>query len=634
MLFDHAAEKKKKKLSTISILKDLWRFLKPLRNDIWIALFMAFLLQGFAVLQPVFWKQMIDGILHGSSMGFFVKIFIILILFTIVQNIVLMFRGRQGHHFQWKSRLLLEEGGFDKLLKFSIGQHIEQGSGIKFATYQTGVNGFTSIAQQLVYDVFPSVFTLLLTLTVLFFISWELALALSFAIVVRLWADIAYARKYIKEPSKKMHTTITARWAHMKEVTREIETVKQFGKEDFESNWLHQKFIDLRNLSNAIWLRAMTMQAARNISFNVFYYALILVAVYFIFQGRFTPGYIILFTTWGGMVTSAVNQLTSFERNFIDNMVNSEKLLEMLRKEPAIQDTDTVKIPEKIEGHILFKKMNFFYKEALEKLRDKDDEKNVKDFSVPLFQEFTLDIPEGKTTALVGHSGSGKSTLVKLLQRYYDVTGGQILFDDVDIRELSQKFLRNQIGIVPQDVRLFDGTLRENLVYGLENPEQVSEDNLIKVMNMACIDKFFDRLPNGLETEIGENGIKLSGGEKQRVGIARALLKDPTVLIFDEATSSLDSENEKLIQKAVKDVSQGRTTIIVAHRLSTIIHADKIVVLEKGKIVGEGTHKELMKTCVQYKKLVTIQMKDLLLSQMGEVTEEEVNLVLKDLSII
>ncbi|MFN7160454.1 MAG: ABC transporter ATP-binding protein [Candidatus Gracilibacteria bacterium] len=627
-------EQKKKKSSTLSILKDLWQFTKPMRGDMYYAVGLIFLAQGASIIQPVFWKQMIDAIVQKQSLDSLVIIFEILIGLALVQSILNYLRQSQAHRFRWKGRLLLEQYGFEKMLQFSIGQHIEQGSGIKFAIYQNGVSGFTNMIQQLLYDVFPAVFTLVITMTVLFFISWELGLLLTVAVIARLWADIRYTNKYVKKPMKNMIDHMNKRWSHMKEVTREIETVKQFGREEAEATWLHNKFKFLRDLSNSIWIPSMKMQNIRQFLFQVFYYSILFLGAYFIFTGRFTPGYILLFTSWGGMVVGAVRDLTNFERDFIDNLVNAEKLLEMLRKEPVVSDNVLTSVPDKIQGHIVFSKMNFFYKEALEKMKDENATATKVDISLPLFTDFDLEIPAGKTTALVGHSGSGKSTLMKLLQRYYDVTGGHIAFDNIDIRDLPLTFLRKHIGIVPQDVRLFDGSLKENLLYGVSNSKEVSEKELEKIIKMACIDKFLERLPNGLESQIGENGIRLSGGEKQRVGIARALLKDPTILIFDEATSSLDSENEKLIQKAIKDVSKGRTTIIIAHRLSTIIHADKIVVLDKGKIAGEGTHKELMKNCIQYKRLVTIQMKDLLAAQMGDVSEEEVHLVLKDLKII
>jgi ABC-type multidrug transport system fused ATPase/permease subunit len=260
-------------------------------------------------------------------------------------------------------------------------------------------------------------------------------------------------------------------------------------------------------------------------------------------------------------------------------------------REPVFSEQGNKKV---IEGDIVFSNVSFMYPKG----------------DVPIYDNLSFTIPHGKKTAFVGSSGSGKSTIVKLLLRAYDYTGGSIRIGSEELRTLDAYTLRHAIGYVEQHVDLLDETIKENILFGVEiKDKKEAESRLEDVAQHARITEFYHRLgEKKFDTLVGERGIKLSGGERQRVGIARAIIKNPEILIFDEATSALDTENEAKVMEAINDVSKGKTTIIIAHRLSTVRDADKIIVMDKGRVVGDGTHDELMISNEVYQNLVAHQM--------------------------
>jgi len=313
-------------------------------------------------------------------------------------------------------------------------------------------------------------------------------------------------------------------------------------------------------------------------------------AAYQVSQHKMSLGDFVLINAFMMQLFIPLNFLGFVYREMKGSLANIENFFTLLDKQPKIIDHPQARPLKITHGNIVFDQVSFYYQAERQ-----------------ILKHVSFEAKAGCKVAIVGESGSGKSTLVKLLFRFYDVSGGKISIDDQDIRLVTQQSLRQHIGIVPQDTVLFNDTLLENIRYGKPG---ATNDEVKRAITMAHLDDFINALPKGLTTLVGERGLKLSGGEKQRVAIARTILKNPPIIIFDEATSSLDSHSEQAILTAIKNVSKNHTSLVIAHRLSTITDADNIIVLVQGQIVEQGTHQQLLLKQGQYYKMWQIQQSD------------------------
>ena len=420
----------------------------------------------------------------------------------------------------------------------------------------------------------------------LFYLDWKLALIgmIIFPIIIYPLSSIG---KMIRRVTTKTQVTFGNLSSLLQETIAGARIVKAFGMESYEEKRFAQENEKLFRLTlkivstNAISSPLMDFLGGLGIA------AIISYGGYQVINGSSTPGTFFSFLAAIMLLYEPVKRIASVNNTVQQGIAAAERVFEIIDNEPSITDKPAAVPLAKITKKIEFKNVSFNYDE-----------------STPILKNINLSIGAGKLVAFVGVSGSGKTTLVNLIPRFYDVSDGTILIDGHDIREVTVESLRSQVGIVTQQTILFNDSIKNNIAYGDRGKD---DDAIIQAATAANAHKFIEALPSRYDSIIGEQGTKLSGGEKQRISIARALLKDAPILILDEATSSLDSESELEVQDALENLMQGRTTLMIAHRLSTIRKADIIVVLSAGEIVEMGTHDELFEKCGEYYRLYTLQ---------------------------
>jgi subfamily B ATP-binding cassette protein MsbA len=476
---------------------------------------------------------------------------------------------------------------FNHYTRLSVQYFDNNNSGYMIARITNNIGEVTRATSDSVRSFVREGFTAIGLLGYLAYANWRLALVfLAIAPVVAIM--VRYVGKRMKRLSRNMQDTVGDLTHITSEMVSGNRIVKSFGGEQYE----RKRFKDA-SLENRKQQRKLIMTVSLNnplmqlvISFalaGMMYLALMLMKTS-------SPGEFVGFFTAAFLLPKPIRQLSDANAEILRGIAAAESLFEVL-DEPAEIDTGDFEI-ERTQGRIEFKNLSFSYPGS----------------EMPALCNINLTIEPGQTVALVGASGGGKSTLINLLPRFYDYAEGQILIDGVDLKCFRLNSLRQQIAMVTQNVTLFNASVADNIAYGILQGAERS--HIQQAATDAYAMTFIEKMPQGLDTEIGENGVKLSGGQRQRLALARALLKDAPILILDEATSALDTESERYIQAALHRVMQGRTTLVVAHRLSTIEGADVILVMDKGQIVEQGSHEELLKQDGAYAKLYNMQFKD------------------------
>lgn len=441
------------------------------------------------------------------------------------------------------------------------------------------------------FEFLKYVFTAISYLVIAIRIDWKLTLGMFIVAPILMTTVKKYSKKLKKSGKERQEATGTLN-SKLQETLSGIRVIRAFATEKQEIRNFKKISLELKKVvMKTVGYNAKSNSVSEALNY-VMMAILLLFGGYRILRGRvFTTGDFLTIMSAIGSMYTPVRRSANIYNSLSTNIPSIGRIFEILDVVPEIADApDCIKF-EEFKSDITFENADFSYKDS--------DEKVLKNIN--------LIAKKGETVALVGNSGGGKSTLVNLIPRFFDVTGGKITIDGIDVKNYKIKSLRKKIGIVPQETFLFGGTILENIRYANQN---ASVEEVIEAAKMANAHEFIEKLEQGYETEIGERGIKLSGGQKQRISIARAILENPQILILDEATSALDNESEHLVQDALEKLMKGKTTFVIAHRLSTIINSDKIVVIQQGEIRETGTHEELLDKDGIYKSLYNKSFKN------------------------
>ena len=463
---------------------------------------------------------------------------------------------------------------FRHLFKMSLRYHLGRRTGELSRAIDRGVKAITFMLGMVLFNILPTIFEFVLVIAILLFnYPWPFAL-ITFVTIVGYALFTIIATEWRTEFRRMMNTEDNAVSAQAVDSLLNYETVKTFTNEPLEADRFNHALGRYQNaaVKSQVTLAALNFGQAAIVAVGVM--AIMIFAAQGVVDGTLTVGDVVLVNTFLLQLYQPLNILGFVYRELKQSLADLETLASLLALKPEIADRQDATELQLSGGEVRFEGVSFRY-----------------DKRRPILQDVSFILPSGQSLAVVGSSGAGKSTIVRLMFRFYDVDQGRILIDGQDIRDVTQASLREAIGLVPQDTVLFNDTIRTNIAYGRPEASQAMIEDAAKA---AQIHSFIEGLPDGYETLVGERGLKLSGGEKQRVAIARMVLKNPPILILDEATSALDSLTEQQIQTALRDLSAGRTTLMIAHRLSTVVDADQILVIEDGRVIEQGHHQELL----------------------------------------
>ena len=493
------------------------------------------------------------------------------------------FIGNYGHVMGAKIEYNMRAEIFDHMQKLSFAFYDDAKVGQLMSRITTDLFDITELLHHGPENIILSVLKILGALVILVNINGMLALA-AFLVLPFMFAFAFVLNKKMRSAFRRNRVKIADINAQIEDNLSGIRVVKSFANEEVENKKFKQGNDGFLAAKRNSYRYMGCFQAGVGVFTTLIQVNVILVGGALIASGRMNISDLVTFLLYIGVFSEPIKTLVDFTEQFQNGYTGFERFREIMDIEPDIEDSpDAVEMTD-VQGHITFEDVSFRYNENTDKVLNHVD----------------LDVPAGAYTALVGASGAGKTTLCSLIPRFYDVTGGRVLIDGRDVRSVTLKSLRSQIGMVHQDVYLFTGTIYENIAYGKPG---ATREEVIEAAKNANAHEFICQFPDGYETDIGQRGIKLSGGQKQRLSIARVFLKNPPILIFDEATSALDNESEHVVQESLERLAKNRTTFVIAHRLTTIQNAENILVLTDDGIAESGTHQELLDKGGIYEKL-------------------------------
>lgn len=569
--------------------KRLINYVRPYMGRMIAAIVCIILAAGGNLAVPWIIKDVIDQVLINKDMVMLNIIAVGILIIFFLRGIFFFGQTYLMSYIGQRVIIDIREAVYRQLQRLSLGYFDKRQTGAIMSSVTNDVSALQAALVESMVELVTEAMILIGSLGAMFFLHWKLSLLTLITMPLVLQAINTFGKK-LRQAGRVLQARTADITAILQETISGIRVIKSFAREDYETNRFKQEnFFNFRaQMKTSQLLATLTpvieFLSAIGVTVIIWYGGLEVI------NGNLTSGALIAFLIYVVNLANPVKRLSRVYGNIQRSLAAAERVFEILDTEPDIKDMPgAIDLPA-VEGHVALQQVSFAYSSGQYALR-----------------EVSLEVKPGQTVAIVGPSGAGKTTIANLLPRFYEVTEGSILVDGKDIRTVTMQSLRQQIGIVPQETVLFNGTVYDNILYGRLD---ATEAEVIAAAKAANAHSFIDKMPDKYHTHIGERGAKLSGGQRQRISIARAILKDPRILVLDEATSALDTESEKLVQQALDKLMIGRTSFVIAHRLSTVQRADMIVVLDKGRIVEQGTHSELLASGGLYSTLYQVQFRE------------------------
>lgn len=570
------------------LLRRFFSYYKPHKRlfiiDFTAAVIVAILELAF----PIAVQWFIDELLPGNDWNLIVTVSVLLLLVYLLSKFLQYIVTYLGHKLGVNIETDMREDLFRHVQRQSFRFFDNTKTGHIMSRITNDLFDIGELAHHGPEDFFIAIMTFVGTFIIMFTVNPLLAFIILIAVPILIFL-IAFSNIKMNKAWKKMYEKIAGVNARVEDAVSGVRVVQSFTNETFEMD----RFIEDNNSFRKTKIGAYKVMAL--VHSNIYMLMrlitllVLVVGAWLTFNGQLSYGGLVSFVLYVNVLFNPIQKITALLELYPKGMAGFQRFVDLLDVSPDVKDKENAKEVETLKGDISFHNVTFGYEKT----------------QAPVLNELSFDIKAGQTIAFVGSSGAGKTTICSLIPRFYDVTGGSITIDGIDIRDITKKSLRQQIGVVQQDVFLFTGTLRENIAYGNLH---ATDEEIEAAARQAHMEEFIRELPDGYETQVGERGLKLSGGQKQRIAIARMFLKNPPILILDEATSALDTETETIIQKALSDLAKDRTTLVIAHRLATIKNSDRIMVVSKDGIEEEGSHEELLARDGMFAHLHHVQM--------------------------
>lgn len=568
------------------MLKEFFSYYKPYKKLFSIDFGCAILSGVLELLFPVAVNKVIDTVLPTGNFKTIIlvcSLLFALYLFSMTLNYIVVYLGHTlGINIETDMRRKL----YAHLQKHSFEYYDEKKTGELMSRLTTDLFDISEVAHHGPEDVFITVMSICGAFVLMWNVHEQLAIGTIILIPI-LAIGLSIFNKKMKNVNRKIYSQLGEFNAGLENSLSGIRVVKAFANEEFEKK-IFEGMIQNYRKNKLVFYKTMATSSSFNyVLMRLITLTSLVFGAYFTIKGELTTGELVGFVLLANTFVKPIERINTMVEMYPKGFAGFKRFNEELARKPAIVDSPNAKVAPHFNGNIHYDNVSFEY----------DDGR-------PVLENINLEIKAGEMVAFVGPSGAGKTTLINLLPRFYDTTKGSISIDGVNIKDYTLSSLRGQIGTVQQDVFLFNGTIRENVLYGKLD---ASDEEVERAIEAAKLKEVIEEFPEGLETPIGERGVKLSGGQKQRLSIARIFLKNPSILILDEATSALDTQTEQFIQNSFDELSKGRTTLVIAHRLATIKNVDRIIVVTPDGIVEQGTHKELLEKNGHYAELYYAQ---------------------------